>query len=175
MTLRFLSGVTLGWPSDSILLGMKERLAWLQNSAFQSVCFYFYEARKDLLYFIVLLTHPAIPRSQLISTFGVDGIGNITAVLNHYGSFLGYPLCQRRNQNSRVSRKIFVLHGKRICSERLPKYFARPPDASNLEEDDLERTLYWSWLPSGNGDAPINILHLLGTPNEVRDVISGVN
>ena len=127
------------------------------------------------MYFIVLLTYPAIPRSQLISTFGVDSIGNITAVLNHYGSFLGYPLCQRRNQNSRVSRKIFLLHGKIICSERLRKCFARPPDTSNLEEDDSERTLYWSWLPSGNGDAPINILHLLGTPNEVRDVISGVN
>jgi len=91
---------------------MKERLAWLQNSAFQRGYFYFYKARKDLLYFIVLLTYPKIPQSQPISTFGVDGIGNITAVLNHYGSFLGCPLCQRRNQNSRVSRKIFVLHGK---------------------------------------------------------------
>lgn len=35
---------------NPILLGMKERLAWLQNSAFQSGCFYFYKARKDLLY-----------------------------------------------------------------------------------------------------------------------------
>ena len=34
---RFLPGVTLGRPSDPILLGMKERLAWLQNSAFQRV------------------------------------------------------------------------------------------------------------------------------------------
>lgn len=86
MTIRFCP------TSDPILLGTEKRLAWLQNSAFQSWCFYFYKARKDLSYFIVLLTYPAIPRSQLISTLGVGGIGNITAVLNHYGTFLGYPL-----------------------------------------------------------------------------------
>lgn len=36
MTIRFLPNLTLGRPGDSILLGMKKRLVWLQNSAFQS-------------------------------------------------------------------------------------------------------------------------------------------
>jgi len=56
MTIRFLPGVTLGRPSDPISPGNERRLVWLQNSAFQRGCFYFYKARKDLLYFIALLT-----------------------------------------------------------------------------------------------------------------------
>jgi len=110
MTIRFLPGVTLGrqvirfsWNERKVGVAPKFRVS--------KGCFYFYKARKDLLYFIALLTYPTIPRSQLISTFGVGGIGNITVVLNYYGSFLGCPLCQRRNQNSFCMEKESALKG----------------------------------------------------------------
>ncbi|OCL12757.1 hypothetical protein AOQ84DRAFT_436791, partial [Glonium stellatum] len=153
---------------DPRFLTLKARLSRVPNSPTQRGTTYFYTASTNLLFLIFPLYYPTAPRSALTRALALNRVAHVTKIRNHQGSYIGHPLGQLRQPELYAIAKEFTLEGRTMCCRRLQEGCARlSPD-----ETGSEKALYWSWSPHIRG--PPYILYLLGTPNEVREVLHSV-